>query len=526
MSALVPLLVTLPLLGAAVALVFGRHRRAQVLVSIVTLTSVLVISAILLAAVDGGTPLAVSVGGWPIPFGIVLYVDRLAALLVLVSSVVLLAVLLFSVGQGAADGDEDTPVSIFHPSYLILAAGIFDAFIAGDLFNLYVGFEILLVASYVLITLGATEARIRAGVVYIVVSLVSSILFLASIAMIYGALGTVNMAQIAERMAALPQDVQLVLHLMLLLAFSIKAAVFPLSFWLPDSYPTAPAPVTAVFAGLLTKVGVYALIRLETQIFPDSSVNTLLLIVAGATMVVGVLGALAQAELKRILSFTLVSHVGYMIFGLAIATPLAIAATIYYMVHHIVVQTTLFLVVGLVERRAGSTSILRVRGLMRAAPLIAVLYLIAALNLGGLPPFSGFIGKFALFDAAAQVGTPLMIVLIVAGVVTSLLTLYALMRAWNLSFWREDEGDPTENETEARISYLGDAPAAAVQTERRVIPRVMTTATAGMVAITVALTVFAGPIFQLCEQIGDALLQPVHLVQLDEADASDGTGAP
>ncbi len=517
MSVLVPLLVTLPLLGAGVALIAGRHRRVQVGVSIATLSLVMVIAAVLLYAVDaGGKPIAVSVGGWPIPFGIVLYVDRLSALLVVVSSVVLLAVLLFSVGQGAADGDDDTPVSIFHPSYLILGAGIFNAFIAGDLFNLYVGFEILLVASYVLITLGSTEPRIRTGVVYIVVSLVSSILFLSAIAMIYAALGTVNMAQIAERMTELPQETQLVLHVMLLLAFSIKAAVFPLSFWLPDSYPTAPAPVTAVFAGLLTKVGVYAMIRTETQLFRDNDVNTLLLIVALATMIVGVLGAVAQAELKRILSFTLVSHVGYMVFGLAIATPVAIGATIYYMVHHIVVQTTLFLAVGLVERRAGSTSILRVRGLMRAAPVIAVLYFIPAVNLGGLPPFSGFIGKFALFDAAAQVGTPLMIVLMVGGSVTSLLTLYALMRAWNLSFWREEEDDAAERETEARVGYLGDAPAAAVQTERRAIPRIMTAATAGMVAVTVALTVFAGPLYDLCDRIGSALLEPVVLVQ--EAD--------
>jgi multicomponent Na+:H+ antiporter subunit D len=296
-NALVPLLATLPLLGAAIALIAGRHRRVQVGVSIVTLTLVMIIAAVLLYVVDtGGRPLAVSVGGWPIPFGIVLYVDRLAALLVVVSSVVLLAVLLFSVGQGAADGDDETPVSIFHPSYLILAAGIFTAFIAGDLFNLYVGFEILLVASYVLITLGSTESRIRTGVVYIVVSLVSSILFLTSIAMIYGALGTVNMVQISERMTQLPPDTQMLLHLMLLLAFSIKAAVFPLSFWLPDSYPTAPAPVTAVFAGLLTKVGVYALIRTETQLFSDSDVNLLLMIVALATMIVGVLGAVAQAR--------------------------------------------------------------------------------------------------------------------------------------------------------------------------------------------------------------------------------------
>jgi len=515
-SALVPLLVTLPLLGAAIALIAGRHRKTQVAVSVVTLTLVLAIAGVLLVVVDiGDAPIAVSVGNWPIPFGIVLYVDRLAALLVVVSSIVLLAVLLFSVGQGAADGDDDTPVSIFHPSYLILAAGIFTAFIAGDLFNLYVGFEILLVASYVLITLGSTESRIRTGVVYIVVSLVSSILFLAAIAVIYGALGTVNMIQISERMAQLPQQTQTVLHVLLLLAFSIKAAVFPLSFWLPDSYPTAPAPVTAVFAGLLTKVGVYAMIRTETLLFNENDVNFVLMIVALATMIVGVLGAVAQAELKRILSFTLVSHVGYMVFGLAIATPAAIGATIYYMVHHIVVQTTLFLAVGLIERRAGSTSILRVKGLMRAAPVIAVLYFIPAINLGGLPPFSGFIGKYALFDAAAEVGTPIMMVLIVGGIVTSLLTLYALMRAWNLAFWREEEDSA---ETESRISYLGAAPAAAVETERRVIPRIMTAATAGMVAVTVALTVFAGPLYEVCARIGESLLEPVSISQLqDEA---------
>ncbi|MFV0318872.1 MAG: Na+/H+ antiporter subunit D [Microbacterium sp.] len=517
MSGLVPLLVTLPLLGAAINLIANRRRRVQVAVSIVTLTLVCVIAAILLVVVDmGGQPLAVSVGGWPIPFGIVLYVDRLAALLVVVSSIVLLAVLLFSVGQGAADGDDETPVSIFHPSYLILAAGIFNAFIAGDLFNLYVGFEILLVASYVLITLGSTESRIRAGVVYIVVSLVSSILFLAAIATIYAALGTVNMAQVAQRMTELPHETQLVLHLMLLLAFAIKAAVFPLSFWLPDSYPTAPAPVTAVFAGLLTKVGVYAIIRTETQLFRDSDVNLLLMVVALATMIVGILGAVAQAELKRILSFTLVSHVGYMIFGLAIATPVAIGATIYYMVHHIVVQTTLFLSVGLIERRAGSTSILKVHGLMRAAPMIAVLYFIPAVNLGGLPPFSGFLGKYALFDAAAEVGTPIMMVLMVGGVVTSLLTLYTLMRAWNLSFWRGDDEDLNESETEARVAYLGGAPAATMQKERRAIPRIMTASTAGMVAFTVALTVFAGPLYALCERIGDGLSQPISLVQLQE----------
>ncbi|SJN38087.1 Na(+) H(+) antiporter subunit D [Microbacterium esteraromaticum] len=515
MSALVPLIVMLPLLGAALTLIFGRSPRLQVVVTAGTLAAVSIIAAVLLAAVDAADqPFAVSVGGWPVPFGIILYVDRFAALMVLVSSVVLLAVLLFSIGQGAADGAEDTPISIFNPTYLILAAGIFDAFIAGDLFNLYVGFEILLVASYVLITLGSTESRIRTGAVYIVVSLVSSILFLAAIAMIYGAVGTVNMAQIAERVAQLPQETQLVLHLLLVVAFGIKAAVFPVSFWLPDSYPTAPAPVTAVFAGLLTKVGVYALIRTETQLFASSDINTLLMIIALATMVVGVLGAVAQAELKRILSFTLVSHVGYMIFGLAIATEQAIGATVYYIVHHIVVQTTLFLAVGLIERKAGSTSILRVSGLMKAAPLLAVLYFVPAINLGGLPPFSGFIGKVALFEAAAQVGTPLMIVLIFGGILTSLLTLYTLMRAWNLAFWRE--GEEAAGERDARLEYLGQAPAADEHQKTRRIPGIMTFATGAMVAVTLSLTVFAGPLYALCDRIGSGLLLPVTLEQIDE----------
>ncbi|MET0303964.1 MAG: proton-conducting transporter membrane subunit, partial [Microbacteriaceae bacterium] len=302
MIALVPSVVLLPLLGAALALILGKSPRAQRLVTVAVLAAVVVVSAVLLYVVDTNGALVMEVGGWAAPFGIALVVDRLAALLLLISAIVLLAVLIFSVGQGLADGHDETPVSIYYPTYLILGTGVFNAFIAGDLFNLYVGFEILLVASYVLITLGGTEARIRAGTTYIVVSLVSSILFLASIAVVYGALGTVNIAHISVRMDEIPIEVQTVLHVMLLVAFGIKAAVFPLSFWLPDSYPTAPAPVTAVFAGLLTKVGVYAILRTETLLFPGSELNAVLLVIALLTMVIGVLGAVAQTDIKRLLS--------------------------------------------------------------------------------------------------------------------------------------------------------------------------------------------------------------------------------
>jgi len=423
-----------------------------------------------------------------------------------VSAAVLLAVLVFSIGQGLADGHDETPVSIYYPTYLILATGVFNAFIAGDLFNLYVGFEILLVSSYVLITLGGTQARIRAGVTYIVVSLVSSMFFLASIAMIYGAVGTVNIAQISQRMAEIPPDVQIILHVMLLVGFGIKAAVFPLSFWLPDSYPTAPAPVTAVFAGLLTKVGVYSIIRTETVIFPGPELNTFLMIVALLTMVVGVLGAVAQADIKRLLSFTLVSHIGFMILGVSLGSAIGTAAAIYYIVHHIVVQTTLFLATGLIERQGGSTSINKLGGLLAASPVIAILFFIPAVNLGGIPPFSGFIGKLALFEASAEQGSPLAYVLIGAGALVSLLTLYALVRVWNLAFWRgAEEVDGYESEL---LTNLSEAPHAVSVKKSRTTPRLMIGATAAMVVLGVALTVFAGPLYGVAARAGENLEGP------------------
>lgn len=503
MNALVPLVVLVPLIGAAIALVLGRRPRAQRIVTLLALTIVLAIGIVLLLVVDAQGSLVMDVGGWAAPFGIVLVVDRLAALMVVVSALVLLAVLVFSVGQGLADGDAETPVTIYYPTYLILATGVMNAFIAGDLFNLYVGFEILLVASYVLITLGGTEARIRAGVTYIVVSLVSSMIFLAAIAMIYGATGTVNLAQLAVRLGDLPVDVQIILHLMLLVAFGIKAAVFPLSFWLPDSYPTAPAPVTAVFAGLLTKVGVYAIIRTETVLFPGTELNPALMVVALLTMVVGVLGAVAQADIKRMLSFTLVSHIGYMILGVSLGSAIGTAAAIYYIVHHIVVQSTLFLAAGLIERQGGTTSITKLGGLLAASPVIAVLFFIPALNLGGIPPFSGFIGKIALFQATAEQGTVLAWVLIGAGALVSLLTLYALIRVWNLAFWRP--AADVEGYESSLIDNVSEAPGASEVTETKTIPRLMIGATAGMVVVSLALTVFAGPLYGLASRAGENL---------------------
>ncbi len=525
MATLVPLVVLVPLIAAALTLVLGRRARPQRIVAALALVIVLGVSIALLIGVDAGGAVVVEAGNWPAPFGIVLVVDRLSALMLVVSSLVLLAVLIFSIGQGLADGDDETPVSIYYPTYLILTTGVMVAFVAGDLFNLYVGFEILLVASYVLITLGGTQARIRAGVTYVIVSLLSSILFLASIGMVYGALGTVNLAQVAERVQDLPVDVQILLHVMLLVAFGIKAAVFPLSFWLPDSYPSAPAPVTAAFAGLLTKIGVYAIIRVETVIFPSPELNPALMVLALLTMVVGALGAVAQADIKRILSFTLVSHIGYMILGVALGTVAGTAAAIYYIVHHIVVQTTLFLAAGLVEREAGSTSITRIGGLLASAPLVAVLFFIPALNLGGIPPFSGFIGKLGLFQATAAQGDALAYVLIGAGALVSLLTLYALVRVWNLAFWRpaaDVEGDETR-----LLRAVEEAPdGGGTPSETRATPRLMTLSTAGMVVVGLSLTVFAGPLYGLADRAAQNLDGSSVYIELVLPGTAEGEEAP
>ena len=514
---LAPLAVMIPVLGAAVTFMLVRRPRAQITVTVSALVLTLVLDALLLAAVWDTGIAAVHLGGWPAPLGITLVVDRLSALMLVVSALVTLAVLLYASAQGLINRDEGGPVSIFHPTFLILVAGVSNAFLAGDLFNLYVGFEILLTSSYVLLTMGGTAQRIRAGITYVVVSVLSSVVFLIAIAMIYAATGTVNMADLAVKLGELPTDVQMVLHVLLLVGFGIKAAVFPLSFWLPDSYPTAPAPVTAVFAGLLTKVGVYAMIRTETLLFPGEHVNALLLVVAALTMVVGILGALAQTDIKRILSFILVSHIGYMIFGLGLATEAGLTATVYYVAHHITVQTTLFLVTGLIENRAGTANIDRLGSLAKVSPFVSVLFLVPALNLGGIPPFSGFLGKVGLLRGGVEQATPLAYTLVGVSLLVSLLTLLVVVRVWTRAFWRrvEDVEHPP-----AQLVAAYERAVARGERPRPLEPGLVLPTTA-LVGLTLVFTVAAGPLFALADEAATDMLDrsPYIAAVLDDAAA-------
>lgn len=497
MGYLIPLPVLIPALAAALAMLFARVPGIQRQIAFFSLLLTAVVNAIMILVTDFEGIHTIQVGGWDAPVGITLVADRLSTVMLFTSSVVLFSVMWYAISQGIRDGGKDDPVAVFVPTYMLLTMGVNVSFLAGDLFNLYVGFEIFLVASYVLLTLGASPARVRAGVGYVIVSMVSSAIFLTGLALVYAAVGTVNMAQIGLRMDDVPEGTRTAIFGVLLVAFGIKAAIVPLDAWLPDSYPTAPSLVTAVFAGLLTKVGVYSIIRMRSTVFTDGSLDSLLMVVALATMLVGILGAMAQYDIKRLLSFTLVSHIGYMIFGVALGTSLGLSGAIFYAVHHILVQTTLFLVVGLIERQAGTSSLRRLGSLLYTAPMIAILYFIPAINLGGIPPFSGFLGKIILLQAGADEGGWLSWVLIGGAVITSLLTLYVMMLVWSKGFLRDRGDAPEGNMAIARPSPLADVTDEVELTDRQDVGRLpvgMVGSTALLVAASTAMTFLAGPI--------------------------------
>jgi multicomponent Na+:H+ antiporter subunit D len=485
-SWLVPLPIVLPLLGAAVSVLLGRSRPAQRAVGVAVLAVLVAASVVLLVTVDRDGTLVVDAGGWAGPVGITLVADRFAAMLLVVAEIILFVVLIYAIGEPGAERNHVG----FQSAYLVLAAGVAASFLTGDLFNLFVAFEMMLTASYVLLTLGGRPEQVRSGMTYIVISLIASTLFVTALALLYSATGTVNMADLALRLGDLPAGLRTAFAVLLLVVFGIKAAVFPLFFWLPDSYPTAPSPITAVFAGLLTKVGVYAIIRTQLLLFTDDTrPATLLLVVAAATMIVGVLGAIAQDDIRRILSFTIVSQIGYMVMGLALFTLAGVAAAVFSMVHHIIVKTSLFLVGGLVDHASGSSRLSRIGGMVRTTPFLAAMFLISALGLAGIPPLSGFVSKFALVDAGIAAGQ---YVVVGVSLLVSLLTLFSMIRIWGGAFW-----SPPEHE---------DVPAGRQAPNRGGGPLLMVVPTAVLVACGLAVAAAAGPIYALSERTARDLL--------------------
>jgi multicomponent Na+:H+ antiporter subunit D len=494
-----PLLV--PLGTAAAALLLRRWRRAQRVLGITGTAVLLAVGAGLLDSVWTNGIQVAQIGNWPAPFGITLVADLFSAVMVLLTGLMGFAVAVYSL----VTVDRRRESFGYYPLLLILLMGVCGAFLTGDLFNLYVWFEVMLIASFVLLALGGERAQIEGAIKYVTLNLLSSALFLAAVGVLYGIAGTLNMADLAvtlreETNAGLVTTVAV----LFLAAFGIKAAVFPLFFWLPASYHTPPAAVSAIFAGLLTKVGVYALIRVFTLLFVQDTSYThdLILVIAALTMLSGVLGAIAQVEFRRVLSFQVISTIGYMLMGLGILTPLALAGSVFYIIQDVVVKTNLFLISGVTQRLFGTNALPRMGGLYGRSPLLAVLFFIPALSLAGVPPLSGFFAKLALVEAGLDAER---YVLVAVALIVSPLTLLSMTRIWAEVFWKPDPAKKDKPAAERSVDPSPTSPSPARFRTRRwglLGPIVVLT------GITVVLGLVAEPVFTLAQRAADQLLDP------------------
>ena len=425
--------------------------------------------------------IAVPMGNWPPPFGIFLTIDLLSATMLVLSSLVGMSALfysLFDIGWERRDGS-------FFALYQLQIFGINGAFSTGDIFNLFVFFEVTLMTSYVLLTLGNEHEQARAGFSYFTINLIGSTIFLAGAGLLYGQLGTLNMAHLAERVSAAPNNGLIaVVAVMFLFVFGLKSAMFPVFNWLPNAYSAPPTPVSALFAGLLTKVGVYSMYRVFGTIFVTDTGfthGTILLPAAGLTMLIGVWGAMVQNDVRYILAFHSISQVGYILLGLALYAPLAMAAGLFHMVHHSLVKSSLFLLGGGMGRAGGSQNLKKLGGLVRGAPFLALLFLVSALALAGIPPLSGFYSKFGLIAASFAGQHPVAAALALA---TSLFTLYSMIKIWRLGFWGTGDG----------------------KRETKSVSPGLLTACAFSVVLVVALSALAGPSMAVFSRAASQLL--------------------
>ena len=518
MSLLVPLPVLVPLATLVGCLLAWRRVRAQRALSALGAAGLFAASMALLARIVGSGPEAVQLGAWPAPHGITFVADTFAAIMVALNGVVALAGVFYALG--AIDRRRERHG--FHPLLHALFAAISGAFLTGDIFNLYVWFEVMLMASFVLLALGGRRAQLEGALKYVTLNLLSSVIFLAAIGALYGAVGSLNMADLAVRIPQSDRPALLTgIGVLFLAAFGIKAAVFPAFFWLPASYHTPPPVVSAIFAGLLTKVGVYSLVRVFTLVFAHEPhfTHAFIVWIAGFTMASGVLGAAVQGEIRRILAFHSVSQVGYMLMGLGVAgvalvrssaaraagDPIAAEAmhgaavvslvgVVFYIVHHGIVKMNLFLVSGVVERVRGTGELARAGGLYHARPLLAMLFMVSAMSLAGMPLLSGFWSKLALVRGGLQAET---YGIVAVSLAVSLLTLFSMTKIWAAVFW----SPPPDHDGEEPTERPG----------REHNPRGFGLRMAAIVflaASTVAIGLGAGPAYRLAERASLELLDP------------------
>ena len=480
-------------LAAVLTLAMRHHPLLQRVFSLVGVVAVLAVALGLTLHAASGTIEIYELGNWPAPFGIVLVLDRLSALMVLLTAVLAGLVLLYAIGSG-----WDQRGNNFHALFQFQLMGIFGAFLTGDAFNLFVFFEVLLIASYGLMIHAGGARRLKAGVQYVIYNLLGSTLFLFALGTLYAVTGTLNMADLAVRAAEIPVEDSALLRvgaMLLFLVFAIKAALLPLHFWLPDTYAEAPAPVAALFA-IMTKVGAYAILRMYTLVFgPDLGatadlIDQMMIYAALITLAAGMIGILGAKRLGRLAAFAAIGSMGTLLIAIAGFRPETTAAAIYYMLHSTFAGALLFLVVDLVrERRGPMGGALRPGPKMAQHGLITAVFFGAAIASAGMPPLSGFIGKLLVLDAVRDMAEVWLIWTVI--LVTSLVAVLGFAQAGSMVFWN------LAPETD-------DTPEAAPAPQ----PALPLVAVCAMLGVIVALSVFAGPMMGYVEATAAQLHAP------------------
>jgi len=485
--------IAVPVLTAALCLMAWNAPRLQRWISLAGMVVLVVGTLALLRGVVAEGAAAAQMGDWAAPYGITLVADTLSASLAFITAVIGLGVTVYAL----TDLDPGREVFGFHPLFHALLTGVGGSFMTGDIFNLYVWFEVMVIASFGLMALGGERRQVDGAVKYVVLNLVATAMLLAAIALLYGMTGTLNMADLARVVGDHPQPGRIgAIATLFLVAFGMKAAVFPLYFWLPASYHTPAAVVSAIFAALLTKVGVYAIMRTFTLIFTvgESFTNGLILVVGVLTMLAGVLGAIAQNEVRRVLSFNLVSGIGVILAGVGLDSAAGLTGALVYTLHHIVVMAALFMAAGVIERASGTGGLDRLGSLYVARPWLTVIFFLAAMSLAGVPPLSGFWPKVLLVQASLEADA---FVIAAAVLVTGLLTLYSMAKVWALSFWRP----------RPEATAHGDAPpTAAGPAAASIVP------VAALTGLSLLIGIWVQPVLTLAQRSAGELMSPSDYV--------------
>lgn len=507
------------LLAAILVLMVREHLVVQRALSMAGTLAITAIAIGLFWQASDGTITLYQLGNWPAPFGIVLVADRLSTLMVLLTSLLAPLVLLYAMGSG-----WDGRGRHFHPLFQFQLMGILGAFLTGDAFNLFVFFEVLLIASYGLMIHAGGRDRLRAGTQYVLYNLLGSTLFLFALGTIYAQTGTLNMADLAGRVAELDAEASAgirVAAVLLLMVFAIKAAVLPLHFWLPDSYAYAPAPVAALFA-IMTKVGAYGIIRVYTLVFPpdleitQGLFDVWLLPAALLTLALGMIGVLGARRIDRLVAFSVIGSMGLLLSAVSVFTPDGIAAALYYAIHSTFATAALFLLVDQIRDRRGAAGPMLVHAQpVEGGALLAGMFFVAAIAMTGLPPLSGFLGKLLILDAAGS--SPLVWWVWAVVLTGSLVAVVGFSRAGSLVFWKaHQEGpdiEPIDCETAPEVE---DDTAQPGSTRGPLVPRPVLPmiAIGGLIAMLVALTVFAGPVNRALSATAAQLFSPEPYIEL------------